>query len=253
MSEKLQKFQEDFLARVHPGTRERFNVEGMTPIIGAGRLSREEAYQVYTTDYVLRMTEVLGEQFGGCWKVLGDDDFLATCELYIKENPSTFKTLSLYGEHFPSFLQKHQGEDFDFIGELAQFEWAYQSLFHSQPDSDLLDQDSIITKTLVRKENAFWVASGSDLINIFQSKDSGIELTWETIERSGVFILYKENFQVKLAYLEPLFQELFNDLDQGHILGERLNDYEEDPRFVLLTQQQWAHFFSVIMRVYKVR
>lgn len=253
MSSKLRDFQEEFLARIHPGLRENSKVENPTAIVAAGTLGEEEAFQVYTTDYVLRMTEVLGEQFGGCWKVLGDDDFLATCEAYIKAYPSHYKTLSYYGESFPDFLIKEHSEEMEFIGELANFEWAYQGLFHSKSDHDHLDQENLLESKLERKTGTFIITSEVDLIKIFQLKDSEEELTWDEIDHEGCFVLYKEGYQVKFARLETIFKEVFHALDKGDFFAQKIQEIQEDPRFLDLNQEQWAVFFSVVMKSYRLR
>lgn len=253
MSSKLRAFQEEFLTRIHPGTRESFSGENPIAIQTAGTLGEQEAFQVYTTDYVLRMTEVLGEQFGGCWKVLGDDDFLASCEDYIKAYPSHYKTLSHYGESFPAFLEKKYAPDYGFIGELAAFEWAYQKLFHSKRDEIHLAQENLLEAILVRKEGTFIVSSEVNLMKIFQLKDTDDELTWEDIDQPGIFILYKEGYQVKFARLETIFKEVFDALDMGHHLAQTIETFQEDPRFLDLNQEQWAAFFSAVMKSYKLR
>ncbi len=253
MSLKLKQFQEEFLNYVHPHRKEAQKDMIHFPIIGAGNLTSKQAYQVYTSDYVLRMTEVLGEQFSGCWKVLGDEDFLASCESYILDHPSQVKSLSLYGEEFPRFLRSLHGSEFEFIEELANFEWFYQKLFHSHPDIEALKQEEIIERTLIRKEDVYVIKSSVDLIRICQLSNSDEDLTWDEIDRGGIFILSKDGYKVNFSYLENEFEQILNDLDDGFCLSEKFNDYQNDPYFLNLTQEQWANFFSIIMKIYKLK
>lgn len=100
---------------------------------GGGQLSAADAVAVYRDGYPARLSEALGETFEGCWRVLGDEDFLAACKVYSRAVHSTSHNLSDYGESFPDFLLERFKDDAPFIRDLGALEWAYKDLFHMAP------------------------------------------------------------------------------------------------------------------------
>jgi len=253
MSAQLKKYQEEFLQSVHPATWDKQESNLKSKLIGAGKLSTQQALQVYTQDYIIRMTEVLGDHYGACWKVLGDDDFLSFCEEYIKENPSSYKSLSQYGEGFSSFLLSKVGDDYDFISALASFEFSFQRLFHAPAISESLSEDLLFNHILTRIEESFFILSEVNLIHIWNNKDREEELLWEDIETRGLYILYKEEYTVKQLRINSVFQKVLDDLNSGRTLVQSIEQYEEDPDFSTLSEEDWASFFYVVMRTYKIR
>lgn len=109
----------------------------VSAVSGGGRLSSAEAVEVYRSGYVARLSEALGETFEACWRVLGDDDFLAACRDYARATPSKTHNLSDYGESFPHFLLERFKTEAPFIGDLARLEWAFKELFHRAPHAGL--------------------------------------------------------------------------------------------------------------------
>jgi len=104
---------------------------------GGGRLSATQAVGVYRNGYPARLSEALGETFEACWRMLGDKNFLATCEAYARKVPSASHNLSDYGRSFPEFLHKRFGREAPFIFDLAMLEWEYKELFHAAPNAGL--------------------------------------------------------------------------------------------------------------------
>lgn len=112
--------------------------EFVAGVSGGGKLTAEEAVDVYRRGYPARLTEALGETFEACWRVLGDEAFFAAARDYIARTPSLSYNLSDYGATFPEFLESRpDAEDAPFIGDLARFEWAYKEMFHAQPHEPL--------------------------------------------------------------------------------------------------------------------
>ncbi len=253
MSAQLKKYQEEFLQSVHPASWDKQESHIKGELIGAGKLSAQQALQVYTQDYIIRMTEVLGDHYGACWKVLGDEDFLSLCEEYIKENPSSYKSLSQYGEGFCAFLLSKVGDDYDFISALASFEFSFQRLFHAPAINELLSEDLLFNHILTPVKESFFILSEVNLIHIWNNKDLEEELHWEDIELHGLYILYKEEYMVKQVRINPVFQKVLDDLNLGRTLVQCIEQYEEDPAFSILCEEDWASFFYVVMRTYKLR
>lgn len=100
-------------------------------VSGGGKLTPEGAVAVYRRAYPARLTEALGETYERVWRVLGDDDFLATSAAFITTERSTSHNLSDYGRTFPEFLESlPELAHAPFIGDLARLEWTFKELFH---------------------------------------------------------------------------------------------------------------------------
>jgi hypothetical protein len=107
-------------------------------VSGGGRLSSEGAVAVYRRAYPARLTEALGETYERVWRVLGDDDFLATCAAFVPTERSTSHNLSDYGRTFPAFLESRaELSHAPFVGDLARLEWTFKELFHAAPNDGL--------------------------------------------------------------------------------------------------------------------
>ena len=107
-------------------------------VTGGGKLTAAESVAVYRAGYPARLTEALGETYEGCWRVLGDDAFMAAAKDFIARTPSISYNLSDYGAGFPEFLESRpDAEDAPFIGDLARYEWNFKELFHTKPHAVL--------------------------------------------------------------------------------------------------------------------
>lgn len=134
MPRPLAEAQRDFVAAA-------FAPEGAAgfaaSVTGGGRLSPAAAVEVYRRAYPARMSEALGETFEACWRVLGDEAFLAACADYARATPSASADLADYGRTFPEFLLARHGADAPFIADLARLEWEFKELFHAAPHAGL--------------------------------------------------------------------------------------------------------------------
>lgn len=106
-------------------------------VTGGGRLTPAAAVEVYRRAYPARLSEALGETFEACWRVLGDEAFLAACADYAREVPSASADLSDYGRTFPEFLLARHGADAPFVADLGRLEWEFKELFHAAPHAGL--------------------------------------------------------------------------------------------------------------------
>ena len=133
MPSALEELQRRFVAAVTAG-------DGALAagVSGGGKLTPEGAVAVYRRAYPARLTEALGETYERVWRVLGDDDFLATCAAFVTTERSTSHNLSDYGRTFPEFLESRpELAHAPFIGDLARLEWTFKELFHAASDAGL--------------------------------------------------------------------------------------------------------------------
>jgi hypothetical protein len=126
--------QRDFIAAASGGASRPL----AAAISGGGRLTAQEAVEVYRRGRVARLTEALGETYLRCWRVLGDADFFSTAADYIARHPSTSYNLSDYGAAFPLYLAAQPTlAHAPFLGDLARLEWAFKEMFHRAPHDGL--------------------------------------------------------------------------------------------------------------------
>ena len=189
--ESLQRrFVRSVVSRPDPGL-----VDAVT---GGGALAAVEAVEVYRRGYPARLTEALGETYETCWRVLGDEAFLAAAHAFIAGSPSRTHNLSDYGAGFPDFLESlPAARDAPYLGELARYAWAFKELFHARPHVNL---DPAVLAAKARPEAVLRFGSAVRLLDlrhrvygIFRrdnDDDSPIEETaWKGSER---LILYKK-------------------------------------------------------------
>ncbi|EQA35079.1 PF09836 family protein [Leptospira inadai serovar Lyme str. 10] len=103
-------------------------------ILPAARLNDVSALEIYSSGYIVRLTEALGEIFETVWRVLGDEEFFTISEIFLHSNPSISYNLSDYGKEFPAFLER-KFPKIGFLRELAEFEYLFAQLFHRPADS----------------------------------------------------------------------------------------------------------------------
>jgi hypothetical protein len=107
-------------------------------LIPSTKLTIKESLDIYRNGYFSRLTDVLGEHFEACWKILGDQLFLSICNDYILKHPSSEWNINRYGKLFPSVLASNPvSENYPFLNNLAEFEWNKQNLFHEKDDLGL--------------------------------------------------------------------------------------------------------------------
>ncbi|MFI5347649.1 MAG: putative DNA-binding domain-containing protein [Elusimicrobiota bacterium] len=167
-------------------------------VTGGGKLTAAESVAVYRDGYPARLSEALGETYEGCWRVLGDESFLAAAKDFIARTPSSSYNLSDYGAGFPEFLESRpDAEDAPFIGDLARYEWTFKELFHTKahpvmppavlaakarPDAVLVFGSAVKIVSLRHRVHEIWRRDRSDDTPL---KDSD----WEGAER---LVLYKK-------------------------------------------------------------
>jgi len=92
------------------------------------RLSASERVDIYAGMYFWRIVEALGEDFPKVAAVVGADAFADLVRDYLAGHPSREPSIRHIGGAFPAFLN---GRTPDYLGDLAQLEWARLDVFDS--------------------------------------------------------------------------------------------------------------------------
>ncbi len=96
--------------------------------VGNARLDAAGRMEIYANMYVWRQIDALREDFPKLAAIMGDEDFYALGEAYVRAHPSTHHSLSRFGEHVAAFLRDRSGSRPD-SSDLASLEWARAEVF----------------------------------------------------------------------------------------------------------------------------
>jgi hypothetical protein len=89
----------------------------------SGKEERKVLFGVYRNGYVLRLAEILGEDYEQVHAYLGDRAFANLVKAYIAGNPSDQRSVRWFGRHMPAFIAKSKTfADHPEVAELAALE-----------------------------------------------------------------------------------------------------------------------------------
>jgi len=173
MSFHFADFQKQFAEHIINGSSPSKLTEKIVP---AGKLSIQEALQVYQNGYFARLTEALGETFEGVWFAAGDEEFFGLCRDYISMYPSSVYNLSEFGRKFPDFLRDSMfsdksSDEAPFLADLAKFELLFQDVFNSQ-------QNKAITAERLQAAGQDFRVEFGPAFALFESPFS-VDLIWQ--------------------------------------------------------------------------
>lgn len=93
---------------------------------------------IYSDGYILRLKEVLADDYPHLKNLVGDDEFDKLIDAYIAQNTSTQFSINDYGKNLSNFMQHHPlSTRQPWLVELAQFEW-FQGQAIIAADAELL-------------------------------------------------------------------------------------------------------------------
>lgn len=122
-------------------------LDGDDTILGnvkdSAREKRTVLFGIYRNAYVMRLAEILGNDYEITHSYVGDETFAKLASAYINAHPSDRRNARWYGRHFPDFAKKTAPfADHPEIGEIAALEKALADAF------DGPDAPPIITESL---------------------------------------------------------------------------------------------------------
>jgi hypothetical protein len=81
----------------------------------------------------LRLVDALRETFPNVLRHLGDEQFAALAEDYVRRNPSRHHDVGQVGRHLAAFLRTYPDPQRPDLADLAELEWARHQVFFAQP------------------------------------------------------------------------------------------------------------------------
>lgn len=188
----------------------------------------EDGLSVYKEGYEARLLESLQEQYPKTNQFLGDEMFMDIGLMYIRQHPSTFYSLSDYGQSFWNFLkiQSAAMSQFPFISELARFEHCFLKLFHKvqHPSVAYAEFDRIGNK------NCRFVFGGAvclfdssySVYNVWKDCNDSLSLISVKWDHPIYSVLYKKEKRVLIMELPRheyiLLQSLYDGIQTFSLL-----------------------------------
>lgn len=91
---------------------------------------------IYGDAYQLRLIDSLATTYPILYLYLGSDEFEVLARDYIKQYPSTYRSIRWFGDQFAEFLKQHADyQEYEYVAELAAIEWAMTLVFDAQDAS----------------------------------------------------------------------------------------------------------------------
>lgn len=222
-------------------------VESLKPI---GKLSLEQAFEVYHRGYFARMTEALSSTFRAVRWVLGEELFRHVARRYIEAQPSISYDLSDYGETFPDFLKNTQAtKGIVFLCDLARLEWTLKNMYHAAA-SEPLPVERI--RELLHSEDfkiqfieAFEVFESPYAIYDIWIRRKEPPYQFEDINwnHSESLMIYKKQNKIYVQRIDAIEAQILSELKEGSAVASALADFSS-----LLTPDKIAQLFQMMMR-----
>lgn len=111
-------------------------------LLGGPTLDVNTGLGIYHNAYLSRLQQVLRHDFSAIVYWLGDDEFAALTEAYIRRYPSAHCSVRWLGERFAKFILEHLvAEQSAPLAELARLEWAFTLAFDAPEGKTLTVTD----------------------------------------------------------------------------------------------------------------
>lgn len=115
-------------------------------LLGGPTLDVDTGLAIYHNAYRARLQEVLRHDFAAILYWLGDEEFAALADAYVRRYPSAHYSLRWLGERFAAFIVEHlTAEQSAPLAELARLEWAFTLAFDAPQGQPLgLDEMALL-------------------------------------------------------------------------------------------------------------
>ena len=115
-------------------------------VLATGELDAAGHMNVYAEAYVLRLAEILENDFPALRAALGEPTFQELARAYVAARPSSHYSLNVFGAALPEFLASGDAPALrpkPFLVELARLERTLEEVFDA-PENGVLDADALL-------------------------------------------------------------------------------------------------------------
>ena len=113
-------------------------------IVGSDNALARHRLATYYNAYRIRLIDCLATDYAAVQNYLGREAFEELALAYLREYPSTHPSVRWFGKSLPEYLRtRYQGEERDFLLELARYEWAQTMIFDAADSAALVQLDDM--------------------------------------------------------------------------------------------------------------
>lgn len=107
-------------------------------IVSTEKVSAKARLEIYENGYHYRLIDAIAATYPVILAYLGSDEFERLSRDYIKQHPSTFRSIRWFGDKLADFLLLHPDyQEMPYLSELAKVEWISALVFDA-PDSEVM-------------------------------------------------------------------------------------------------------------------
>ena len=102
-----------------------------------------ERFNVYRNNFVVLNGDALADMYPTIKRLVGDEAFRSLANLYVRRHPPETRTLLLYGDRFPGFLESiPELSQLPYLSDVARLEFGWTCAYHA-PDAQMLGRDEV--------------------------------------------------------------------------------------------------------------
>lgn len=154
-------------------------------IISTPNALAEHRLGAYYNAYRIRLIDCLAVDYSALEQYLGRTAFENLALDYLRHYPSTHPSVRWFGQHLPTYLRDiYQGEDQEFLQELASYEWAQSLVFDAAGSASLFQLEDMAQVppeawpelTFCFKPAMRWLDLHWNVVRIENAIDTGAEV-----------------------------------------------------------------------------
>lgn len=106
-----------------------------------------ERFNVYRNNFIVLNGDALADMYPTTRRLVGCEAFRSLANLYVRTHPPESRTLLLYGDRFPGFLESiPELSRLPYLSDVARLEFAWTRAYHA-PDARILGRDEVASIT----------------------------------------------------------------------------------------------------------
>ena len=249
----FQTFQEAFLNQITQSDSETSEIDPLLRVLDHDkRMTPHERLDIYVRDYRGRLFDVLMEHYPETYNYLGEDDFLALFNAFIKTCPPSSYSLRYWGEQLPDFCEKTEPYNQTELIDLIRFEWTIHDLYDGE-DVSILSSDS-----LSQIDPERWMDLCFQVIpclKLSQAK-TNVAVMWQSIKDNkpiesktvdSYLVHWRNDYMVYFRELTQQEWHCLHNLSQGKTVGELCESLAEElseedaPQVFIQYLQSWIN------------
>lgn len=217
----------------------------------ATHISAEKHFIIYRHSMQGSLQKTLIEIYAVCYKLVGQDFFIAMANGYIEQHASTSPDLGDYGSQFPDWIENYKpAESVPYLADVARLEWAWQRLHHAIEnapfDFSQLTEENI---TFFLPHESTLLSSRYPIARIFEvnqedfQEDTTVILTADT---HYYYLVWRKNLTRRVDVLTEVEWQLLSRIKAGTTLEKISHQFQETLVTLLprLVQQGWLNTIS---------